>query len=248
MVAKFGARISKRMIICRMRTKATCSNSNRRPRADNKTQTKHFPFCFSCVCFGAILQISVVALRVPFQRRHFRRIKAFYITQQAVAQTNLSKIDKLSLNMLGPAKKPRLRAKAAESRHLFPLLPELLRTHGVLFGARSGHLKRSVDGLMEFYKTIANEPRQMSVGGLAHMQASILKCVNGWKAYRGHLVFKFHCFFHIGERSAALGNPRCYWTYADEEENRRLGMVAKSIHKGSTFYVNFLQRVLVDVC
>ena len=36
--------------------------------------------------------------------------------------------------------------------------------------------------------------------------------------------------------------------YADEQENRVMGSVAKSLHGGNTFYLSFLQKVLPEVC
>ena len=37
-------------------------------------------------------------------------------------------------------------------------------------------------------------------------------------------------------------------TYADEQENRAMGSVAKSLHGSNTFYLTFLQQVLPEVC
>ncbi len=150
--------------------------------------------------------------------------------------------------MLGSAKSPRLKAKAAESRHLFPLMKELLFQYGYLFGVRSAYLIRAVDGLLDFYAVCLREPRVMSADGLKQLRASISKCCNEWKRYKGKLVFKFHMFYHIGERAETMGNPRAYWTYADEELNRQMGAVAQMLHKGPRFYLSFLQRILVDEC
>jgi hypothetical protein len=54
--------------------------------------------------------------------------------------------------------------------------------------------------------------------------------------------------WHIVERIPEHGNPRFYWTYPDEGQNRIMGNVAKSLHGGATFYVTFLQKVLAESC
>ncbi len=150
--------------------------------------------------------------------------------------------------MLGPRTNPRLKAKAAETRHLVPLLPDLIRQYNALFGPKSGYLLRCVEALLKFYDICSKEPRMMSSAGLNDLQSSVLLCVNSWRSYRGKMVFKWHMFWHIAERAEWLGNPRFYHTYMDEETNRQMGAVAKTLHKGPRFYVSFLQRVLLDVC
>eukprot|EP00969_Alexandrium_andersonii_P188710 8339674-Alexandrium_andersonii.AAC.1 len=57
-----------------------------------------------------------------------------------------------------------------------------------------------------------------------------------------HFVAKHHFAWYLAERAAWLGNPKAYWTYADEEENRCVSAVAKSLHGGSTFYTAFVQK------
>ncbi len=160
----------------------------------------------------------------------------------------MSRIGKITIAMLGSVRAPRLKAKAAETRHLFPLMKELLAQYGFLFGVRSRHLVSTVNGILDFYAVCSSEPRDMSSAGLRRLQASIPQSCNAWKKYEGKLVFKWHMFFHIGERAEQMGNPRMHWTYPDEDLNRHMGRVAKALHKGPNFYLSFLQRVLIDVC
>ena len=61
------------------------------------------------------------------------------------------------------------------------------------------------------------------------------------------MIPKHHFAYHIAERADTHGIPRFSWTYADEQENRAMGSVAKSLHP-STFYTAFFQKVLPDVC
>ena len=88
----------------------------------------------------------------------------------------------------------------------------------------------------------------MSALGIRALQASTSLCFVNRKAFGGHMVFKHHMAWHLAERAGRLGNPKFYWTYADEQENRVMGSVARSLHGGNTFYLTFLQKVLPEVC
>ena len=72
----------------------------------------------------------------------------------------------------------------------------------------------------------------------------MIRFLNAWKEYGGHTVFKFHVCVHLAEQAAEKGNPKAYWTYPDEAENRLMQRVAKSLHGGSTFYVRLLEKVV----
>jgi len=61
------------------------------------------------------------------------------------------------------------------------------------------------------------------------------------------LIPKHHYAWHVVERADLCGNPKYSWTYTDEQENRVMGKVAKSLHAGPNFYKAFLQKVLPDV-
>eukprot|EP00969_Alexandrium_andersonii_P188025 8308540-Alexandrium_andersonii.AAC.1 len=53
-----------------------------------------------------------------------RRMRKYY-KDSVKKGTKLTEIGKLSLKMLGPMSSPRLKAKAAETRHLVDLCPAL---------------------------------------------------------------------------------------------------------------------------
>eukprot|EP00959_Pyramimonas_sp_CCMP1952_P151415 3168363-Pyramimonas_sp.AAC.1 len=68
--------------------------------------------------------------------------------------------------------------------------------------------------------------------------------LRAWSSYKGHLVPKCHMCWHLAEQCAEMGNPAACWAYPDENENRLMGTVAKSLRGGSTFYVRFLEEVV----
>ena len=88
----------------------------------------------------------------------------------------------------------------------------------------------------------------MSAQGLRQLQGDMSRFLASWKAFGGHMVFKHHMAWHLAERAGILGNPWLYWTYADEQENRVMGSVARSLHGGNTFYLTVLQKVMQDAC
>lgn len=176
--------------------------------------------------------------------RHLRRrMWAYYKTQKRNRAT-MSQIRKLTLPMLGNLRQPRLRAKAAETRNLVPLCVSLCQESFQCLGKNKGLIKLCAESLRDVYETMDQEPRVMSQEGLNKLRSRMFRFLQFWKASGGHLVYKHHCAWHLVQRAGAQGNPRLYWTYADERLNRTMGTVAKSLHGGPTFYKTFLEKVL----
>ncbi|CAK0848871.1 unnamed protein product [Prorocentrum cordatum] len=82
--------------------------------------------------------------------------------------------------------------------------------------------------------------------GRAHipllLERRMIRFLNAWKEYRGHIVFKFHACIHLAEQALLKGSPRAYWTHPGEAGNRLMQRVAKSLHGGQTFYVTLLEK------
>ena len=127
-------------------------------------------------------------------------------------------------------------------------MEDLLNENSALFGVKGAYLKVCVQSLNKFFRICRAEPRQMSPEGLCGIQAAICAYLEAWKKAKGHCVFKHHMWVHIGRLAATLGNPARYHTYADEEENRCMGLVAEKLHGSTNFYFSFLQRVKPEAC
>eukprot|EP00959_Pyramimonas_sp_CCMP1952_P331350 6938650-Pyramimonas_sp.AAC.1 len=97
--------------------------------------------------------------------------------------------------------------------------------------------------MAKFHDLVQSNPRQLSDAVARSMEQSILRFLTYWQNYGGHEVFKHHVAIHCVMQSRRLGNPRCRWTYADENENRLMGSAAKSVHHGDTFYVTLMQKL-----
>ena len=158
----------------------------------------------------------------------------------------MSAIGKLSLKVLGDQNCPRSGAKAAESRNLVPLLPQLCVEYNAFLGTAGNFLQGCCVELDAWYSILKNEGRNLSSGSLNKLRQHATRFLTFWKRFGGRETPKHHFFWHIAERADIHGNPRMYWTYLDESENRAMSQVAKSLHGGSTFYVTFLQRVLPE--
>ena len=177
-----------------------------------------------------------------------RRMRAFYRTRPR-ARGEMSAIGKLTEGMLGQMATPRLKAKAAETRNLCPLLPQLCAEHPAILaelGIRALHLRVCCTEINSFYDILNTEPRRMTPDGLHRLETCVCRFLTHWRAFAGHCVYKHHMFFHLAERAREHGNPKWYWTYADETENRLMKQVAQSLHGGPTFYSSFLQKVLPE--
>ena len=177
-----------------------------------------------------------------------RRMWAFYKKNPADGNT-MSTINKLTFKMLGKKQLPKLNCKAAEARHILGLCPLLFQENADLVaGPQDRLLQQSCLALVEVYRIMREEDRRMSAVGLRSFREAMCTCLITWKMSGGHMVPKHHFAWHLVERAAENGNPRFSWTYSDEQENRAMGTVAKSLWNGPTWYRSFLQKVLAEVC
>ena len=170
-------------------------------------------------------------------KRLQQMIKAFYSRNKVASQME----GKLTLDRLRTMGSwPKLKAKAAAVRNLVPYVAELAAQHnsGSLHDTRRLAL---ANDLHEFYNLLQNEGRFFSASALAsvqrlgnsvpilyaHLAAEALD--SGTKAWK--LVPKFHLYQHLClHQSASHGNPRFYWTYADEDMVGQMVEVAQSCH------------------
>ena len=130
---------------------------------------------------------------------------------------------------------PKLKGKAAPIRHLAKFAFKLAEAH---LGQREQAIARL---LVDFYELIGREDMFLGeearrlipgiglrVGVLyAHLAREAL--VSGVKAWK--ITPKLHLFQHLCEHQSVLfGNPRFYWTYADEDMVGHLTEVGATCH------------------
>jgi len=116
--------------------------------------------------------------------------------------------------------KPKLRAKAAEGRHLLPVVREMLAT---CFDVTTPHARlrlQCVDALLKCYHLLDNWAQDSPVA-LARAAREHLLLLAELRStchddLRWCLYPKHHIFIHLAE--GATSNPRAEWNYGDESE------------------------------
>ena len=136
---------------------------------------------------------------------------------------------------------PKLKAKAAQTRALAPYALELAQKHNS--GSDHDQYRVGVAQLLcRFYNILQSEDMFGSTeacsevktlcGQFLHMYGALSRealrppVVRRWK-----MVPKFHLFQHLCEiQTQRKGNPRFYWTYADEDLVGHMKEIAQSCH------------------
>jgi len=168
-----------------------------------------------------------------------RRIKNFYKSGSFGNKSRLQG-DLTFMNMKTAGGWPKLKAKAAATRHLAPFAAQLSSE----FNTNSPHDRQRqtvIDCLVAFYDLVSCEDRCLSSAALKELAkigfdlCSNYACLaaearqHEWKRWK--LVPKFHLFQHLCfTQAASAGNPRFFWTYPDEDMVGQMIEAAKSCH------------------
>ena len=138
---------------------------------------------------------------------------------------------KFNLNVLGPSKRPCLKAKGGETRCLVKFATQLMENHDC--GVKGQLLARAGRCLMEHYAIMETESRRMSLIARRELLATAVNHVTFYKAAGGHLVYKHHSWIHMALSAEHFGNPKTVSTYEDENENGIIARIGAVVH-GST--------------
>ena len=165
-------------------------------------------------------------------------------------------LNHINMNMIRGKRGPRLKAKAAESRHLLPCLEFVLN---FFLPPKNDHEERRlrlVSEMVAMYDALAvwdSRPGYGTVVGMHARKAMVLYSelwresleTNGW-AQDGFMVWrlypKMHLLIHIVEDQLKVnGSPRDCWCYMDESEIGAAVRVAESLHP-STISKTVIQK------
>ncbi|MGB2015010.1 MAG: hypothetical protein ACPHSF_06060, partial [Flavobacteriales bacterium] len=150
---------------------------------------------------------------------------------------------------------PKLKAKAAATRRLTEFVLQLAETHNS--GSEHDQKRLGVAQLLnEYYTLIHAEGRWFSTFALdriprvvytfhglyAALSAEALRLrVRAWK-----FIPKFHLFAHIAHPEILkLGNPRFYWCYQDEDNQRNMASICASAHMDNLAQVSLHKWVIL---
>ncbi|CAK0877612.1 unnamed protein product, partial [Prorocentrum cordatum] len=136
---------------------------------------------------------------------------------------------------------PKLKATAAATRCLVPYAADLAKRYNS--GSEHDRLRLAACELLARFYDLAYEndmfPPQPVKDEMAQLarafmnvygRLSVGAIANGIRAWK--MTPKFHMFVHMSEHQNVI-NPRFYWTYSDEDLQRIMKEIAKSLHPSS---------------
>ena len=153
--------------------------------------------------------------------------------------------NKLTLGMLKqPGKSPALKAKAAESRYMLPVILYILETYFKVCTDHEILRHRCVQTISDMYKKMRPAPGEVfdgaAVGKLARQHLILYTelareslesrrhLTDGWVMWRW--MPKHHLFNHFEGQVAVSGSPAECWCYMDESAIGEAVKVAESCH------------------
>ena len=136
---------------------------------------------------------------------------------------------------------PKLKARAAQTRHLADYAYELMLEHCNLELPHERRILAVIQLLVRFYNILASpdmffsEEARVEVPSIGrkmmmlYQQLAEAAIAEGQKKWK--LSPKHHIFLHLCEiQCPLLGNPRFYWCYADEDLVGKMIEIAHSVH------------------
>jgi hypothetical protein len=167
---------------------------------------------------------------------------------------NPFQVHNLTLKMLGPARRPEMKCKAAESRGLLRFTRWLLHRHMPSLAARVGDshlqaqfLSAAVDAACDFEDSMAEHPRIMPFEARQQTLSHYLRYAHLFQRAGGRISPKNHLLFHSIIDSDS--NPRFNMTYRDEALNGVVARIARSCHRntfGDTVHYKFAILTEID--
>ena len=159
-----------------------------------------------------------------------RRIRTYYST---MARDNphydISRIDKLTLSMLGDLIMPCLKAKGGESSDLTCFATQLAGEFKHL-DATLVHLTNAGAALIRVKTSMHTSQRKVHHNILVDSMDNAKRFVLYYRLGGGHMVPKFHRFLHLVRNMIWFGNPKYYSTWYDEHENGMIKKIAMAAH------------------
>ena len=145
----------------------------------------------------------------------------------------VTRVNHLKESMIGTETRPTLKLKAAETKHIFPFVVELVRRHadGLRADVHVDALIAACQTLLDYTDVLAREPRLVSEEAQKVCLQSCRRHLELCRRAGVHMKPKHHLWEHITEDVALKGNPRHYVTYCDESLNRDFERIEQSCHR-----------------
>jgi hypothetical protein len=146
------------------------------------------------------------------------------------------------LPLLGTARKPAFKCKAAESRDMIGFTAAAL--HKACENPDASrtlkHLRDSADYLVGVYKILTLKEVTLSTETCDLFEACTLSFIASWKKAKCGTTMKHHYATHLATQVRQFGNASYFHTYADERFNRIVKRMAATSHNA-----DFASTVLI---
>jgi hypothetical protein len=183
-----------------------------------------------------LLQAGVLQMRVA--------LASYYATERRLdPDRKLSKIDRITVSMLGDIHKPCLHSKGGEAKDLVKFVTQLCKLNAQTndfykIGAIAG------DALLEFNSIVRMNSAVLPNADQQALVKASVRHVTTYAALGGAYVPKHHEFIHLALASKWFGNPRNISTWHDEHENGCVARLCVTIHP-DTFCESVFERIMV---
>ena len=159
--------------------------------------------------------------------------------RQNKSKTRLS-AKKFGVKKITSKRYPRLRAKAAQARHLIPFALELAREYRHTAGGEDRFQMMHHLSLMYDFAAkaeLSHDDLMMWRWSSSLFMYYYVSC--GYRVYP-----KFHYLLHIPEHVQRGGSVRSFWVYAEESKNCQLKRLFLQCSKGYNVHKQILLRLL----
>jgi hypothetical protein len=161
-----------------------------------------------------------------------QKLWAWYSVQEREnPDQQLTRLDDLTVKMLGPRDEPEMKSKGAETKCLIPFCVYLLRQHTEALGSKGRILVKCGEALIGFMDVLKSSPRRMDVESLQRLHDHTLNLILYWDGAGLAFKPKMHLLVHLVHFASWSGNPSYHTTFADEGMNKILADIARSAHR-----------------
>ena len=142
----------------------------------------------------------------------------------------ITRLEDLTVSMLGTAASPACKTKGAETRWLIPFCVHLLSEYKDPLGQRGKTLARVGRALLDLVEEWQVAPRRLLAPNLQRMSDAMLTLLRFWTEASLPKKPKLHLVSHLVSNSALSGNPSFHALWLDESLSRTLANICKAAH------------------
>lgn len=143
----------------------------------------------------------------------------------------ITRVENLEPNMLGPRANPQMSTKAAETKSLIPFGVHLLQANLNSMSNAARPLLRVGEALLGMVQTMRTAPRVLPPSDIQRLHDDFNKFVRFWGVSGLAFKPKMHLLMHLIGNASHHGNPGMHTTFHDEGLNRVLAQMGRVAHR-----------------